>query len=170
MSLMCQFRCKTNEYIEQKVKQMEAMVKLLQEEELTEYREDLISCMEDSLKVNDLNKDFKKEGRNEYQKMMGYYYMGKASIVGALDGNRLIGYAQFFQKENGRMHLNQIAVREDCQGSGVGTLLLRAVERNAKECNALMMELFCNERNVVAKKFYQKYQYLTEKRLMIKII
>ena len=102
--------------------------------------------------------------------MMGYYRMGKADIVGAFDGNNLIGYAQFFQKENGRLHLNQIAVRENWQGKGVGTLLLEAVKTGAQECGSNMVELFCNENNSVAKDFYHKHRFVTEKRLMIRML
>lgn len=94
---------------------MKIKVIMLQENELHDYREDLIQCMEDSLNVNELDDNSRISGRNVYQKMMGYYYMGKTDILGAFDGNKLIGYAQFFQKENKRVHLNQIAVRENYQ-------------------------------------------------------
>lgn len=145
---------------------MEAKISLLCEELLREHREDLIQCMEDSLKVNDSDGNLR--GDDVYQKMMGYYQMGKASIIGAFEDKRLIGYAQFFKKENGRVHLNELAVREDCQGKGVGTLLLREIVNFAKEWKITMVELFCNEGNAVAQKFYQKHKFFTEKRMMIK--
>ena len=149
---------------------MEIKVIRLQENELHNYREDLIQCMEDSLKVNRLDDYSGLSGRKVYQKMMGYYYMGKTDILGAFDGDKLIGYAQFFQKENKRVHLNQIAVREDYQGKGVGSILIQEVEQIVRECALTTMELFVNESNLIAKKFYQSHCFLTEKQLMVKKI
>jgi ribosomal protein S18 acetylase RimI-like enzyme len=70
--------------------------------------------------------------------------------------------------EKGRIHLNEIAVSKDYQHKGVGTKLLNAVESSSFDLGADTIELFCNEDNEVAKKFYENNKYRTEKRLLIK--
>lgn len=109
-------------------------------------------------------------GTAKYDKLTGYFGQGKAKVWLVFDGNSLAGYAQFFQKEDGRVHLNEIAVSAYSQGKGIGSKLLRAVEDSAAEAGAECVELFCSEKNEIAKDFYEKHAYQTERRLLTKNI
>lgn len=103
-----------------------------------------------------------------YKKLITYFEQRKTNVWIALDDEKMVGYAQFFLNEKGRIHLNEIAVSKDYQHKGVGTKLLNAVESSSFDLGADTIELFCNEDNEVAKKFYENNKYRTEKRLLIK--
>ena len=105
-----------------------------------------------------------------YDKLVNYYQQGKANVWIALEADKMVGYAQFFLNEKGRVHLNEIAVSENYQHKGIGSKLLNAVESSSLEWKAEIIELFCDESNEEAKKFYGKNKFETEKRLLIKRI
>lgn len=136
-------------------------------EELCFCKKELLEIIEYSLKNNmrDLGKAI-----DVYEKLLHYFEIGKTNVWLAMEDKKVVGYAQFFQKEDGRVHLNQIAVAEKYQNKGVGSMLIDAVEKSAKDCGATIVELFCNEVNDNAWRFYDTHRYLTEKRLMIKKI
>ena len=89
-----------------------------------------------------------------YKKLITYFEQRKTNVWIALDDEKMVGYAQFFLNEKGRIHLNEIAVSKGYQHKGVGTKLLNAVESSSFDLGADTIELFCNEDNEVAKKFY----------------
>lgn len=135
-------------------------------DDLIKHKKELVEMMDYSVRVNQGTQ--KREGTAKYDKLIGYFEQGKANVWLAFAGNSLLGYAQYFKKENGRVHLNEIAVDEHAQGMGIGTELLQAVEKSATEMGTDCVELFCNEVNASAKSFYDKHLYSTEKRLLTK--
>lgn len=134
--------------------------------DLQYYRQELIEMMDYSVKVNFPYSEI--GGVEKYEKLIGYYEQGKANVWLAFDRNDLLGYAQFFKKGNGQVHLNEIAVREGMQGNGIGTRLLKAVEKSAIDSGASYVELFCSETNQKAKELYHKNCYKTVKLLLSK--
>lgn len=139
-------------------------------DELRSYREELIELMEYSQQINYRSPNGRKEAMAAYEKLISYYEQGKTNVWLAIEDSNLAGYAQFFQKENGRVHLNEIAVGEKYQDNGIGTRLIMAVENSAKELNAEFVELFCNEGNLKAKALYDKNHYVIERCQMFKKI
>lgn len=133
--------------------------------DLKAHKDELIKMMGYSLKINGKNS---LESEKVYEKLIYYFELGKANVWLALEDKRVVGYAQFFQKNDERVHLNEIAVAEGDQNKGVGSILMDAVEHSAREYGATSVELFCHEINSNAKNFYGKHLYVPEKYLMVK--
>ena len=104
----------------------------------------------------------------KYYKLIDYFEQGKTNVCLAVEGKRVLGYAQYFRTDYGRVHLNEIAVAEEYQYQGIGTKLMEEVEKGSRKVSVSCIELFCIEKNERAKTFYSKNNYETEKRLMIK--
>jgi len=138
-------------------------------EDLQIHKSELIEIMNFSLKENS-EEIGGRGGTRVYEKLVHYVNQNMTSVWLALDDQKAVGYAQFFRKDETRVHLNQIAVAEDYQNRGVGSMLIEAVEQSAKNIGADTIELFCKEVNDNAKKFYGKHNYSAEKRLMIKTV
>lgn len=142
-------------------------LKLATIDDLKIHEKELLQIISNSINENHRNLP----NYNEfivYKKLITYFEQRKTNVWIALDDEKIVGYAQFFLNEKGRIHLNEIAVSKDYQHKGVGTKLLNAVESSSFDLGADTIELFCNEDNEVAKKFYENNKYSTEKRLLIK--
>jgi glucosamine-phosphate N-acetyltransferase len=57
------------------------------------------------------------------------------------------------------MHVEDVAVREDFQGTGIGTLMMNYLEGEAKKANCYKIILDCSEKNV---NFYEKCGYVRQ--------
>ncbi len=145
---------------------------LATEDDLKSHKDELIEIIEYSLKVNNQSVSTRSVcgGAGKYNKMMHYYEEGKTNVWLAVENERAVGFAQFFQKDTKRVHLNEIAVAESFQHNGIGSVLMNYVENSARECGANIVELFCSDCNKNAMQFYMRKSYTTERRLMIKDI
>ena len=147
---------------------MDVLIKEATIEELLNYEKELIELMNYSIKIN--RQCNTNDGTLKYQKLLDYFRKGMTCVSLAFVNKRIVGYVQFFEAEYGRIHLNEIVVSEKYQKLGIGHLLMRVVEDYALSLDIEYIELFCSESNDNAKKFYNKHNYLTEKRLMIKSV
>lgn len=150
---------------------MDVQLTLATIDDLRRYKGELLKIIDDSLKLNYENDESGKLKNNEvYEKLIHYFEVNQTKVWLAKSEQKVVGYAQFFKKNKERIHLNEIAVAEDYQNKGIGSILINAVEKSAKESGAKFVELFCNNVNSIAKCFYEKHDYFPEKFLMKKEI
>lgn len=77
-------------------------------------------------------------------------------ILAAFNGDEVVGCVILHPKENGVMKLRQMAVHPSMQGSGVGTLIVRAAEEAALKYGFKKMDMHAR---MVALDFYKKLGY-----------
>lgn len=83
-----------------------------------------------------------------------------AEVVFAVEGGREVGFALFFHNFStflGRrgLYLEDLYVRPDCRGRGVGTALVRELARIACERGCGRLEWWCLDRNEPSIRFYR---------------
>ena len=97
------------------------------------------------------------------------FHMNTDKFYVALDGDAVIGYTVGEIEKMGKVnaprlagHILNIAVSEEYQGKGVGTMLLDVVEKRFIECGADIAYLEVRESNVNAQRVYRNrgYQYV----------
>lgn len=77
-------------------------------------------------------------------------------ILAAFKDNKVVGCVILHPKENSIMKLRQMAVHPSMQGTGVGTLIVKAAEAAALEYGFNKMDMHAR---VVALNFYKKLGY-----------
>ena len=104
------------------------------------------------------NKNISNKANQIYNNMLKYTQDGSAIILGALNDNILLGFIWAYKINNNTIHINYFCVNSDNRNSGIGTLLLKEIEKEAikysKEINAI--ELLVNKTNKSAIEFYKK--------------
>ena len=89
-----------------------------------------------------------------------------AFVYGAFDGKEIIGflwaYAHQFREEN-RMYVSEIRVKEDYRGRGIGTEMLKSVEAKAGEMRFDAIYLHAEAENTDVRKFYETMGYREER-------
>jgi ribosomal protein S18 acetylase RimI-like enzyme len=96
-----------------------------------------------------------------------------AISYGAFDDEKIVGfiwsYVHQFREEK-RMYVNEIRVKEAYRGRGIGKELLRLVENKAKEMGLGAVYLHAEAGNIDARKLYEACGYLEERIQMRKEI
>ncbi|MDE7348968.1 MAG: ribosomal protein S18-alanine N-acetyltransferase [Clostridia bacterium] len=80
--------------------------------------------------------------------------------IGVLDGE-VVCYYSFYNICN-EGNINNLAVKENYRGKGVGSLLIEDMLETAKGNNLTALTLEVNEKNVAAIALYRKYGFTTE--------
>ncbi|MBR4205254.1 MAG: GNAT family N-acetyltransferase [Clostridia bacterium] len=113
---------------------------------------------------------------------MSHYTFGEAyekigDFIRYLDAGEAIGYGLFEKaeicgyiwayphqfREEKRVYVNEIRIREDCRGQGYGKELLRLVEERAKEMGINAVYLHAEANNPSAVGFYHANGYEEER-------
>lgn len=96
-----------------------------------------------------------------------------AISYGAFDDEKIVGfiwsYVHQFREEK-RMYVNEIRVKEEYRGRGIGKELLRLAEDKAKELGLAAIYLHAEAGNIDARKLYEVCGYLEERIQMRKEI
>lgn len=80
---------------------------------------------------------------------------------GAFNGHELIGWIICdFRKWNNSLFIENLLISEKFRGQNIGRLLIRAVNREARELNCRIVELETQNTNYSAIKFYQKAGFM----------
>jgi ribosomal protein S18 acetylase RimI-like enzyme len=94
----------------------------------------------------------------------------------ALDDRQRVGFAMFLSAlpdevtGEEQAFLVYMAVERERRGGGIGSALLAAAETHARERGAPYMALMVTEENAAALALYERAGYLTERRLMCKVL
>jgi ribosomal protein S18 acetylase RimI-like enzyme len=98
--------------------------------------------------------------------LMNHLVDHTATAYGAFDGEEIIGfiwaYVHQFREEL-RMYVNEIRVKEEYRNQGIGSQLLKMVEEKAKEQGIKVLYLHAEANNLEAIRLYQKCGYSYER-------
>ncbi|MFT5175304.1 MAG: ribosomal protein S18 acetylase RimI-like enzyme [Gammaproteobacteria bacterium] len=88
---------------------------------------------------------------------------GTVCVAG--EGSQLAGYVVFYPQDD-HLHLENIAVRSQFQGQGIGRQLLHHVEDAARQRGCVAVELYTNAKMFENLAMYPKFGYVqTERRI-----
>lgn len=149
------------------------LIKLINLQEFNQHkdiiRELLFLTYATNFEIEDsLIEDFCKEKINSLEIFLKN---NTAKIFVCLEENELLGFAWVYEHlyfDERRIHVNQIAVKEQSQGKGIGKLLLKEIDNFALEKNISCIDLFVSENNISALNLYTKEGFITERRYLSK--
>lgn len=148
-------------------------------EELTvetaeKYRSEIAKLYFDNVRSNAFHSHYTYE--EAYEKMndlIGHLRDNTAVVFGAFDGEEIVAfiwsYVHQFREEN-RMYVSEIRVKEEYRGRGIGKELLGLVEGKARELGLGAIYLHAEAGNWKARKLYEACGYVEERIQMRKDI
>ena len=105
--------------------------------------------------------------------LIGHLADNTAIVYGAFDGEQILGfiwaYVHQFREEN-RMYVSEIRVKEEYRKHGIGNQMLRMVEDKAREMGLGAVYLHAEANNPEALRFYKAVGYCEERIQMRKEI
>lgn len=132
-----------------------------------EYRRELAQLYFDNVRSNAFHSHYTYE--EAYEKMndlIGHLRDNTAVVFGAFDDEKIVGfiwsYVHQFREEN-RMYVSEIRVKEEYRSRGIGKSLLKTVEAIAKERGFPAIYLHAEANNQDAQRFYVNCQYKEER-------
>jgi ribosomal protein S18 acetylase RimI-like enzyme len=97
-----------------------------------------------------------------------YWNRKKVFTYLAYKDDELVGYIILllgrFRKFRGNAYIANVSVRKDCRGQGIGRELMKAAEKQAKQCRARRVELEVFGKNENAIRLYEQLGYEVEGR------
>lgn len=137
---------------------------------VSDYSEKIIELLNEVLDINGIIVD---EGYSERLvfEMGKYIDDGSAYIVGAFDGEQLIGlvwcYRRVFNQEE-RLHIYHFIIDKSYRGAGMGQKMIDNVFEYAKKNNIHRIDLMATSSNKAVLNFYRKNDFVDERILMSK--
>ncbi|BAB67176.1 ribosomal protein S18-alanine N-acetyltransferase [Sulfurisphaera tokodaii] len=98
-----------------------------------------------------------------YSLLKAYYYLSRELFLVAKQGDDIVGYSLGIIQFGYRGHVVSIAVKKDYREKGIGSLLLKELEKRFKEYKCTHSYLEVNFKNKTAIEFYHKLGYIIVK-------
>lgn len=143
------------------------MIKALTTETVREFRDEIAQFYFDNLrKCSCLNHYTYDEAYEKIGALIEHLENGTCIAYGAFEGNEIIGYIwaypHSFREEN-RIYVNEISIKEEYRGKRYGKQLLEAVEEKAAEMDIYVLYLHAEANNQRALDFYKSSGYVEER-------
>lgn len=131
------------------------------------YREQIAQLYFENVRSNAfLNHYSYEEAFEKMNDLIGHLWNNKATVFGALEGEVLIAfiwaYVHQFREEN-RMYVSEIRVKEEYRKCGIGSQMLRLVEDKAEKMGLGAIYLHAEANNPEAIRFYKAAGYREER-------
>lgn len=114
------------------------------------------------------------EAESKVFEMKEYIKGGKAIVYGAIENEKLMGfvwsYTYPFREDTNRLYVSIIHVNDICRSKGIGNLLLKALEIEAKELGYNAIFLHTEAFNDGAIHFYEREGFTKERIQFSKVI
>lgn len=140
-------------------------IQLVDREIAKKYKSDITEYLGQVLNINGiLNQE--EDLERIYNNMINYIEDGTAIIVGAFEGNKMLGFIWTYKilvNNEQRFHINYFIVNEKYRNSGIGKKLMDEVCEIAKKYNIKRIELMVTSKNDGAIKFYEKQNFKQER-------
>lgn len=138
------------------------------------YREQIAQLYFDNVRSNAFHSHYTyPEAYEKMQSLIGHLKNNTATVFGAFEGEELVAfiwsYVHQFREEN-RMYVSEIRVKEECRRRGIGKELLGLVEEKARELGLGAIYLHAEAGNIDARKLYEACGYCEERIQMRKEI
>jgi lipopolysaccharide/colanic/teichoic acid biosynthesis glycosyltransferase/ribosomal protein S18 acetylase RimI-like enzyme len=107
------------------------------------------------------------------EQLKEYINEGSAILIGSFDEEVLTGFVWLYERNHFgecRLHINEIAVKEQYRGKGIAKHLMSEAEKYAKDREIETIDLFVTERNNEALNMYRNLGFLSERLYMKKLL
>lgn len=145
---------------------MEVIYKLLNKEDILRNKEPLTEMVTKTLEEN-VSQNFPNDlGRNYVEKMPGYIEDGSAIIIGAFDGNKMVGFLWGYEVDifgEKRVHNAENHVLDSYRGCGIAKRMLQCLEEEAIRRGIYILEAMCTASNENAYKYHIHNGYEAER-------
>jgi|LSQX01.3.fsa_nt_gb ribosomal protein S18 acetylase RimI-like enzyme len=135
-------------------------IRLMDTDDLTGNRRELLSLLEDNLGINfKFGDSCTKEAVNKYSDMVRFHSDNTAIVLGAFLEEALVGFLWAHPREilgERRMHIAHLIVMPDFRSCGVGKKLLDNLEKITEEQGIRKLDLLTTVENEQALKFYER--------------
>jgi len=151
------------------------IIKIFEYEDFLLHKKEIENMLLDSYQAsfNTLKEDCASFIEKKINSLCEFMIKKDIILLGALEDNILAGFLWAFENDHfgeRRIHINQVVVSEQFRCKGIGTQLIKEVEKKAKNLNAVSIELIVSENNKSALNMYDKLGFYTERRHMNKIL
>ena len=131
------------------------------------YREQIAQLYFENVRSNAFHNHYTyEEAFEKMNELIGHLRDNTVTVFGALEDEVLIAfiwaYVHQFREEN-RMYVNEIRVKEEYRKSGIGSQMLRLVEDKAEKMGLSAIYLHAEANNPEAIRFYQSAGYCEER-------
>lgn len=106
------------------------------------------------------------EAEDKIQTMIGHLRDGSAIVYGCFDDTELFGYLWAYEihfREENRIYVSEVHVNHSHRGQGFGTMLLQAVEAEAKERKVPALYIHAEADNTGAIRLYERFGFSMER-------
>jgi ribosomal protein S18 acetylase RimI-like enzyme len=138
------------------------------------YRKEFAQLYFENVRSNAFHEHYTyDEAYKKMDDLIGHLADNTAVVYGAFDDEELVAfiwaYVHPFREET-RMYVSEIRVKEEYRKQGIGSQLLRQVEDKAKEIGLHTIYLHAEAGNMDARRFYESCGYVEERIQMRKEI
>lgn len=111
-----------------------------------------------------------------FDRLAEFVYARRHDVLIAEEGERRVGFLLLLYDVPDEVTLTQqafvayTAVEPDARGRGVGRALLEAAEERARAAGLRYVSLMVTDDNVPARKLYDRAGFLTERRMLTKVL
>ena len=131
------------------------------------YRNEIAQLYYANVRSNSFHSHYTyEEAFEKIESLIAHLADGTAVVYGAFEGSELTGflwaYAHPFREEL-RMYVSEIRVKEEARNQGIGTALLRSAEEKAKEMGLGALYLHAEAKNEDARSFYEAFGFEEER-------
>ncbi len=141
--------------------------KLLDSETAEAYRKEIARFYYDNVRSNAFLGHYTyEEAYEKIGSLVSHLADGTAIAYGAFEKEELCGFIWAYRhpfREEERMYVSEIRVKEEYRNRGIGTELLRLVEGKAKEMGIRAMYLHAEAGNANALRLYKAFGYKEER-------
>ena len=106
------------------------------------------------------------EAEDKIRSMIRHMWEGSAIVYGCFDDTELFGYLWAYEirfREENRIYVSEVYVDHSHRGQGFGTMLLQAVEAEAKERRIPALYIHAEADNTGAIRLYERFGFSTER-------
>ena len=142
----------------------------MKEDTVNKYEIDIKRYLAEVLRQNNVNGIAVED---IYSNMLEYIKDNTAIIIGAFEGEKLLGFIWAYEREvnqERRYHINYFIVNPEERKKGIGTQLINEIYKIAKACKISKIELMVTAKNEEAVSFYAKQDFQVERTLLCKEI
>lgn len=146
-------------------------IRLLTKEDLLSNEEELIFLMDRVLSENMDYTITREMCKRYYEDMKRFYDDGTAVLIGAFDGEKLVGFhwGYILDTPGGkRMHSYHGSVDPAYRSQGIGRRFWPVLEEEAKKRNVYTIEAMCTYANRIAVNFHLHYGFEIERLKVVK--
>ncbi|WP_026801607.1 GNAT family N-acetyltransferase [Pontibacillus halophilus] len=139
------------------------------------YKETIVELLLDIYNINfNMTKSKNENLSFEKSEQLYEFLLDKSAIlIGIFKGEELQGFLWAYVHNYfgvNRIHVNQIAIKENHRGNGLAKVLMEEIEQLAFKEGIETIDLFVSDSNLAALNLYESMGFCTERRYMKKVL